>query len=77
MNKNGAPYSVVHSSNRPWLPEQIEWISDSELYFVLYNQQDESRQYFLYEPELRKKTELDEPLQRPETESNITGEAQT
>lgn len=65
INKDNQPHYMTKTAwEAPWYLEEIEWLQDDELYFVLHHEGTDERQYWLIHIEERGgyEEQLDAPL---------------
>ncbi|GGK18336.1 hypothetical protein GCM10010965_09210 [Caldalkalibacillus thermarum] len=56
------PYYIsANPVSSAWIIEEIEWVSDHELYYVLYHEERDERQYWLFNAEKREEVQLEGP----------------
>ncbi|EGL82301.1 hypothetical protein CathTA2_2217 [Caldalkalibacillus thermarum TA2.A1] len=56
------PYYIsANPVSSAWIIEEIEWVSDHELYYVLYHEERDERQYWLFNADKREEIQLEGP----------------
>ncbi|WP_025028824.1 anti-sigma factor family protein [Caldalkalibacillus mannanilyticus] len=65
IDKDGSSYYITkHPWKSDWSLEHIEWVSDTELYYVLVHITSGEKQYWLLDVENRKENRLTEPYKK-------------
>jgi hypothetical protein len=58
----GEPYFTTQQFDKPWKVESMEWVSNADLYYIVYNPEKDERLYWILNVKEKKEVQLEEPF---------------
>jgi hypothetical protein len=56
------PYYTTQQFDKPWKVESMEWVSNADLYYIVYNPDKDERSYWILNVKEKKEVQLEEPF---------------